>query len=106
MHDPDERIAAIVEDAGATVALVQSHVRDRMRAPSTNVIELNERAVADVVSTIAVILAAGVLLLTLLIKQPPMSVMLPQVEQVRGLRIDAANITSTTGNARIAQTRR
>jgi protein-disulfide isomerase len=60
------------------------------------------KSALDVGSTIAVIVAAGVLLWTLLIKQPAAAARPLQVEQVTGLQIDAAQITNVSGTGRIA----
>lgn len=60
------------------------------------------KSVLDLGSTILVIVAAGALLWTLLVKQPAAPVAQQRVEQVAGLRIDSAQITHVSGTGRIA----
>jgi protein-disulfide isomerase len=60
------------------------------------------KSALDIVSTIAMILAAGILIWQLLIKQPAASAPSYRLEDVKGLQIDAAHITNTSGNGRIA----
>lgn len=40
--DPEERVSEIIEDAGVSLVLSQSHLRERLRVPASNVIELSD----------------------------------------------------------------